>query len=159
MQHPLSNEYDKFLKDIREMSNRDWLIEKKLVEAGGIGRKIYLHIGRGHGKTFTLLNHIKELRAKGKEVHIVDYRDSSPKPNRDAIERIKECIIDLDLCPLNPIRQVQHEFFDEFLKRPIKLDFESRYLGEWYYQEPTWAVRPDGSLKIRDISIMRREEG
>lgn len=147
--------YNEFLKEQRDMSNRDWLIEKKLVEAGGIGRKVYLHIGRGHGKTFTLMNHIAELEAKGHEVHIVDYRNSSPKLNRDDIERIKECVIDWDLMSNRDYgwrKSLYDMSFDweikwenerkkrqelcvipwESLERDL---FKRHYFGKWYYSE------------------------
>lgn len=89
--------YNEFLKDQKDMPYRDWSIEKKLVEAGGLGKKVYIHVGRGHGKTFTLLRHIEELEAKGKEVHIVDYRDSAVRTRPLNIEKIKEAVIDWDL--------------------------------------------------------------
>ena len=77
----------------------DWKIHKTLVDAGGLGDSVYLHIPRGVSKTQLISEHIKELKAKGKEVYTVTY--PRPKPTQTNIDRFKSVVIDRDLIPLN----------------------------------------------------------
>lgn len=151
----VSREYQRFLKDQREMTYRDWIIEKKLVEAGGLGRRVYIHVGRGNGKTATLIRHIEELESKGKEVCIVDYRNSSPRPKREDIDKLKECLLDWDLLanrdygwrkPLydtsfiwDTDREKERKKRQEFCVIPWEyLEhnlFKRQYLGKFQYKE------------------------
>lgn len=145
-------QYNKFLKDLREMSYLDWLIEKKLVEAGGLGKRVYISVPRCHGKTFTLMKHVEELEAKGKEVHFVDYRDSAKKqPTLDDIAKVREYMIDWDLLANRDLiwkptlvdmrmdfefEKVNPEFLQlatyEQLNREL---FRRRVLGEFIFKE------------------------
>ena len=102
-------EYEKFLKDLREMSYLDWLIEKKLVEAGGLGKRVYISLPRCNGKTFTLMKRMEELEAKGHEVYFTTSMKQYPWPKRTEIEKIKECVIDRDLYPLRDWRATPYQ--------------------------------------------------
>lgn len=81
-------EREKFLKSLREMSHRDWQIEKKLVEAGGIGKTVYIYPARGQGHSWRMQKDIEEFLAKGKDVYVVTREKTATKPIS---------IIDLDI--------------------------------------------------------------
>ena len=60
---------DMFLKSLRSVRHGDWLIEKRLLEAGGIGKTVYILPARGGGTTITskVLN---DLIKEGRDVTI-----------------------------------------------------------------------------------------
>jgi hypothetical protein len=145
-------QYNKFLKDLRETTYLDWLIEKKLVEAGGLGKRVYISLPRCNGKTFTLMKRKEELEAKDIEVCFTNYRDSAKKqPTLDDIAKVREYMIDWDLISNLTSRRSEPTYLEmlrdfEFRKAKkqqlevIPYDtwndlFQRQYLGRWEITE------------------------
>lgn len=78
----MRKERDKFLKSLREMSYLDWLIDKKLVEAGGLGKTIYILPARGGGTSFRTLQKINDFLEEGRDVRVF----KPAKISKDIIE-------------------------------------------------------------------------
>ena len=77
----LRKEREKFVKSLNEMNNHDWVIDKKLIEAGGLGKSVYIYPARGGGRN-TSIERIMELIESGMDVKIVRANDICKKPNR-----------------------------------------------------------------------------
>ena len=75
----LCRERDKFLKSLQETNYHDWLIDKKLVEAGGVGKNVYLYLARGNGKWRDIDKYLKYLE-EGRDVTVVNAKDAFTKP-------------------------------------------------------------------------------
>lgn len=104
------------------MNTIDWKIHKKLLDAGGIGDRVYICQGRGCGKVETRRRMIEELEAKGKTVIQLSLKDiqkartmSTPVPDFDLltdekrqerahwiIEGIEKAIKELKTKPMYP---------------------------------------------------------
>ena len=142
----LRKERDKFLKSLREMNYREWLIDKKLTEAGGLGKTVYIHVGRGNGKTHRILEQIAELEAMGKEVHVVTLNKPEPKLRMDDIEKIKETILDWDLY-CNRENQAMNETVDKYIHEQIMRRFSEDIVKQWA-NEKRWitTVCPDSYI-------------
>lgn len=69
----MRKERDKFLKSIREMNYQDWLIEKKLIEAGGLGKTVYVLPARGGGPNVSLST-LKKYYEEGRDIQVVTLR-------------------------------------------------------------------------------------
>ena len=77
----LRKERDKFLKSLTEMSYYDYLIDRRLVEAGGLGKTVYICPARGGGRS-TSIKRIVELMESGRDVKFVRASDICKKPSR-----------------------------------------------------------------------------
>jgi hypothetical protein len=153
----LRKERDKFLKSLREMSHIDWSIDKRLVEAGGLGKTVYILPARG-GSSFQTLRRVEELTEEGRDVQFVTtLKKYEPKLTRDDVGRFKKSIVtDWDLCPISWYALGGHEFMDELYGKKID-SFETRYLQEPYEFEPSWTVDPYGHVRLREVSLVRRQ--
>lgn len=129
----LRKERDKFLKSLREMTYLDWSIDKKLVEAGGIGKTVYILPARGGGSN---LSHrtIKRYFEEGRDVQFVTLKKQEPKICRDDIARIRDVVIDWDLCydrERQAIYEELHKQIDEMIARKLRNDYiESLIRGQ-----------------------------
>ena len=56
----------------------DWKIGKKLIEAGGLGSRVYIHLPRNHGRTQLLRMYYEQLLNQGRQVIIM-------QPNRKPV--------------------------------------------------------------------------
>lgn len=77
----LRKEREKFLKSLDEMRSCDWIIEKKLLEAGGLGKTVYIYPARGGGQNASIERYL-ELIESGREVKFVRASDICKKPAR-----------------------------------------------------------------------------
>lgn len=100
------------------MNPYDWKIHKKLMDAGGVGERIYIYTGRGNGKTFRQQEVIDELIAAGKEVYAVR-RDHTPEPDL-SIDKIKEAIVDYDIYPIRERWRSDDYGLDHFVSKDYK---------------------------------------
>lgn len=94
----MRKQYDKFLKNQREMHYIDWLIDKKLVEAGGLGKTIYILPARGGSRVNWGLLH--ELAGEGRDVQVVTTRRYEPKLYPADRKTIEDAIFQLKLYSL-----------------------------------------------------------
>lgn len=78
----MRKERDKFLKSLREMSYIDWKIDKTLIEAGGLGKTVYILPARGGGTSFRTLQKINDFLEEGREVKVF----KPAKISKDIIE-------------------------------------------------------------------------
>lgn len=139
----LRKERDKFLKSLREVRYCDWLIDKKLVEAGGLGKTVYILPARGGGTSFRTLKKINDFIEEGRDVEVVTLRKHDyPKLSRKDIETIRESIQQFELYSqmVKPWRDPHlHGLFNDFELPGTKLSvldqsiFNRTYLGKWVY--------------------------
>ena len=78
----LRKEREKFLKSLNEMRSCDWIIEKKLLDAGGLGKTVYIYPARGGGRNTSIERYL-ELIESGREVKLVRASDICKKPARN----------------------------------------------------------------------------
>lgn len=142
----LRKQRDKFLKNMQEISHLDWRIDRRLVEAGGLGKTVYYLPARGSCRTDWKLLH--ELAEGGRDVQVVTVRKYDyPKLTAKDVDKIRESILEFKLYSelINPWRE---PFYQEMFK-----DYQ---LQEPYEFDPCWTMDPNGQLRIREISIIRR---
>lgn len=77
----LRKERDKFLKSLTKVRYCDYIVDRKLVEAGGVGKAVYIYPARGSGRN-TSINRVVELIESGRDVKFVRASDICTKPNR-----------------------------------------------------------------------------
>ena len=136
---------DKFLKSLREKRHGDWLIEKKLLEGGGLGDTVYIYPARANGKVYTQLKLYKELLAKGKNVEFVTFKKPEPKPHSKNIERLKELVSDPDML----LSDRADRYFAELIGEHIHAEFRQHLLTNNPYLDPVYhfdykpIVKPD----------------
>ena len=141
----LQKERKKFLKSLREMSYYDWLIDKRLVEAGGIGKMVYILPARGGG-SYMALKRMHEL--EGRDVEIVTLNKKSwPKLSSKDIETIRDSIQEFELYS-KMVKPYRDPLYQELFK-----DF---YPTEQYVVDPSWTVDPYGRYRIREVSLVYR---
>lgn len=145
----LRNEGDKFLKSLKAGWYGEWLIHKKLLEAGGIGDTVYILPARGGGTSFRTLKKINDLLEEGRDVQVVhlhkqDWLKLTPKD----IDVVRESIR-------------QHELYAEFVKpwceplyQQLFKDFEPQ--GGWTL-DPCWTIDTYGHLRLREVSLVRKD--
>lgn len=145
----LQEERDKLLKNMQEMSHLDWSIDKRLVEAGGRGKTIYYLPARGGSRTNW--REIEKYLKEGRDVQIVTSRKPGPTLTAADYKVIE-----------NSIRQFK--LYSELVKPwqdPMYADMfydgHPTYLQEPYELEPAYEMRPDGSIYIREVSIVRKD--
>lgn len=141
----LRKEREKFLKSLREKRSSEWLIEKKLLDAGGLCDKVYIHLGRGQGKQRFMEEYLKHVKA-GRDVVVMNARDVFVKP-----VSWRNVILDKDVIEserwlnerLNA--ELQKCFYKEICKRAVT-DRTSNYLDPVYKTEWEPIVRPDAYI-------------
>ena len=94
----LLKEYNRFLKNIKEMSYIDWKIDKRLVEAGGLGKMVYYIPARGSCRTNWRLLH--ELVEGSRDVRAVTSRKYEPKLYPVDRKTIQDAIFQFELYSL-----------------------------------------------------------
>ena len=153
----LRKERDKFLKSLREMGHIDWSIDKRLVEAGGLGKTVYILPARG-GSSFRTLRRVGKFLEEGRDVQVVtNVKKYEPRLTCEDIERYRDLIVaDWDLRPYSRYALGGHEYMDEFYGKKIG-NFETGYLEEPYMFDPCWTVDPYGHVRLREVSLVRRQ--
>lgn len=106
----LRSQKEKFLKSVETMRYRDWVIHKKLLEAGGLGDTVYIHPARGGGRLYPQLELYKKLMEEGRDVKVVNVRD---RPLN--VEKFKEVVLDRDLYRSGPIDRYHADALGEYL--------------------------------------------
>lgn len=111
----LRKERDKFLKSLKPGWYSEWLIHKKLIEAGGLGDTVYILPARGSGTSFRTLKRINELLEEGRDVQPVTLKKYEwPALSEKDAEKIREHI-QLDLAQRSLIAE-QHWIYQELMK-------------------------------------------
>jgi hypothetical protein len=146
----LRKERDKFLKSIKPGWYCEWVIHKKLIEAGGIGDAVYILPARGGGTSFRTLKRVNDLLEEGRDVKCVTRPKQEPfKLTPKDIDMVRESIRQHELYAelINPWREplYQQLFKDFYPERP-------------YSYEPSWTIDPYGRLRIREISLVRKDD-
>lgn len=96
----LRKQRDKFLKSLKPGWYVDWLIQKKALEAGGVGDTIYILPARG-GSKFPY-ERIEKYIEEGRDVQVVTSRKQEPKVTRKDVDWFLELLLDRDrdlYCP------------------------------------------------------------
>lgn len=75
------------------MQHYDWAIHKKLIDAGGLGDRVYIHLGRVEGKALRVKEMIEELQAQGREVIIATAIKKKPEPKL-TLKDIQEMMVE-----------------------------------------------------------------
>ena len=141
----LRKERDKFIKSLSKKRSCDWLIEKKLLDAGGLGDRVYIHLGRRQGKQRFIEEYLKHVEA-GRDVKVMNARDIFVKP-----VSWRYVILDKDLLEsehwlnerLNA--EVQKCLYKEICKRSVT-DWTNNYLDPVYKTEWEPIVSPDAYI-------------
>ena len=145
----MRKERDKFLKSIREMTYQDWLIEKKLIEAGGLGRTVYVLPARGGGTSLRTLKKINDYIEEGRNVKVVTLKKYDwPSLSSKDIEALQASIREFEL--YSQLVRLQRDSYYEMFK-----DF---YPKEPYTLDPCYSVDPYGNYRLREVSLVRRED-
>lgn len=141
---------DKFLKSLWEMSYLDWLIDKRLIEAGGLGKTIYILPARGGGTTFRTLARINDFLEEGRDVQAVTINkyEWSTLSDKD-IETIRESVQEFQL-----YSQLVKTYQDPVSYLLFK-DFDPH--GGWTL-DPCWTVDPYGHVRFREVSLVQRRD-
>lgn len=111
----LLSERDKFLKDLQKTRYCDWIIHKKLLDGGGLGRTIYIHPARAEGKYFTQLELYKKFIEDDREIRVVKAYE---KPVN--LQKFKEVVLDRDLYLSGSINQYRADALDEYLHESMR---------------------------------------
>lgn len=126
---------DKFLKSLKETSYLDWQIDKRLIEAGGLGKTVYILPARGGGTSFRTLKKINDFLEEGRDVTLV-----RPNKNRVVFDSWNDIPLDL---------------FDQTLQGKIYAQFTKHLISEYekkLTQDPVFdmewkpIVRPDAYI-------------
>lgn len=137
----MRKERDKFLKNLREMSYLDWLIDKKLVEAGGLGKTIYILPARGGGTSFRTLKKINDFLEEGRDVKVFKQDKitfDSWKDIHDALcgyldervyEELRKPLIQEYIATLDPV--YKSEFKINTLPDAYMFHTPREYLHQW----------------------------
>lgn len=146
----LRKERNKFLKSLQEMTYLDWSIDKKLVEAGGIGKTVYILLARGGGSN---LSHrtIKRYFEEGRDVQFVTLKKHNfPKLSSEDVETIRESMREFEL-----YSKLANPWWPPFYQQKM---FKDYYPEEPYTFDPCWTVDPYGRLRLREVSLVRKED-
>jgi ribosomal protein L34E len=141
----LRKERDKFLKSLHEMRNCDWVIEKKLLDAGGLGKTVYIYPARGGGRNTSIERYL-ELIESGRDVKIMRASDICKKPNRsygpydsdlwDHLDSVVTQKLYEELCHQELQKDIERLFRNELETPKIKtLDDDvhnHRLFNDWY---------------------------
>lgn len=172
-----SERRDAFTKSLEEMRYCDWVIHKKLGEANGL-MGCYIVPARGAGKSLFYHECIDADDENSKHITFTRTKDN-PKPDRTDIDMIKAAIIDRDIyCP-DPINKKLAEEIGEYVheafRRRLLEEDRKTYITtsnpyDWkpvvrpdayvlgtkvpYILDPLWAMRPDGSFKLLEVSLI-----
>lgn len=106
----LLKEYNRFLQNIKEMSYIDWKIDKRLVEAGGLGKTVYYIPARGSCRIDWRLLH--ELAEGGRDVKVVTSRKYEPKLYPADRKTIEDAIFQFELYSLM-VKPWQDPYYEE----------------------------------------------
>jgi hypothetical protein len=141
----LRKEREKFIKSLSNKRSCDWLIEKKLLDAGGLGDHVYLYLARGQNRQRSMEEYLRHVEA-GRDVTIVNAKDAFVKPFTR-----RDVIIDKDLLEaehwfnerLNA--EVQKCLYEEICKRSVT-DWTNNYLDPVYKTEWKPIIAPDAYI-------------
>lgn len=146
----LRKERDKFLKSLREVRYCDWLIDKKLVEAGGLGKTVYILPARGGGSSLSYRT-LKKYYEDGRDVEVVTLRKYDyPKLSDKDVEMVRKATQDFEV-----YQKLANPWRPPLYSQEI---FKDYYPTEPYAFDPCWSVDPYGRLRLREISLVRKEE-
>lgn len=122
----LRSQKEKCLKSIATTRYCDWVIHKKLLEAGGLGDTVYIYPARGGGRLYPQLELYKKLMEEGRDVKVVKVHD---RPLN--VEKFKEVVLDRDLWCSNPMNErlaeQLGEYVRDFYRKRITHDLETRW--------------------------------
>lgn len=146
----LRKERDKFLKSLKPGWYSEWVIHKKLIEAGGLGDTVYILPARGRGTSFRTLKRVNELFEEGRDVQPVTLKKYEyPTLSEKDIEMARESIRQYELYSelINPWREplYQQLFKDFYPERPC-------------IYEPIIDIDPYGRIRLREVSLVRKPE-
>jgi hypothetical protein len=152
----LRKEREKFLESLREMTYREWKINRRLIEAGGLGKTVYFLPARGGQRSS--LPFIKKCFEEGRDVEFITPKKYDyPKLSSKDIETIREYTEQFELYRrLVNLQQVSA--YQELLK-----DFDyftpvyTIDSNDDYYFDPAYTIDSKGNVRIREISLVRKE--
>lgn len=137
----LRKERGKFLKSIKPGWYGEWVIYKKLIEAGGLGDTVYIVPARANNKVYTQLELYKELFAKGKEIKVVRLEDLQRVRTKPAP------VLDLDVLDAERLRRA-NQIIDSIreaqtlLKNKLAYDPYS-FLTDYYALNDDYHIEPN----------------
>lgn len=126
----LRKERDKFLKSLREMTYLDWLIDKKLVEAGGIGKTVYILPARGGGSNVSFRT-LEKYFEEGRDVQFVTLKKPKTTLDKTDLVKIKDIVTDWDLCcnrEQYATYEELHKQIDEMIAQKLRKDMLEDYV-------------------------------
>ena len=136
----LRKEHGKFLKSIKPGWYGEWVIYKKLIDAGGLGDTVYIVPARANNKVHTQLELYKELFAKGKEIKVVRLEDQqrvrtkpAPVPDFDLFTPEHKKLVDEFI---DSIRKAQTELKNKPAYDQYSFFTDYYALSDDYYIEP-----------------------
>lgn len=138
----LLKERDKFIKSLSNKRSCDWLIEKKLLDAGGLGDHVYLYLARGQSRQRSMEEYLRHVEA-GRDVTIVNAKEAFVKPFT-----MRDVVIDKDILEserwlnkrLN--EEIQKALYKEICKRSVT-DWTNNYLNPVYRTDWSPIIGPD----------------
>jgi hypothetical protein len=146
----LRQERDKFLKNLKPGWYEEWMIHKKLLEAGGLGDTVYILPARGGGISFRKLKEINDLIDDGRDVRPATLKTYEwPKLSEKDILSIREAIQDFT---------VYSELINPWKEPEYRKMFRDFYPTEEFAFDPCYTIDPDGRIRIKEISLIRKEE-
>lgn len=146
----LREKRDKFLKSLKPGWYGEWVIHKKLIEAGGLGDTVYILPARGGGTSFRTLRKINELLEEGRDVQPVTLKKYEwPMLSEKDIEKIRESVREFQLYS-ELAKPYQDPVYYDLLK-----DFNPP--GGWTL-DPSWTIDPYGRVRFREVSLVRKPE-
>lgn len=87
----LRKEREKFLKSLCKKRSCDWRIEKKLLDAGGLGDHVYLYLARGQSRQRSMEEYLDLLESGRDDYHkMKEYIESEDFPR--AAEHERACV-------------------------------------------------------------------
>ena len=143
------DEWDELLRNV---PSYEWNIHRKLGEAAGLAHR-YIIPARGSGKSMFYWDSFDEpeeifkkyrtcKKPRGDNVAIKDGDIEQwwlEQRNRERVDALYDMIVD----------------FDRRADTRLYLTTFNPYLQpEGYWYDPSWEVRPDGSIRLREISLM-----
>lgn len=113
----LCKEREKFINSLGTKRSCDWAIERKLLEAGGVGDTVYIHVPRGGGRRESIEQYFKLIES-GRDVKVVNAKDIFVKPNRSYGPYDHDLWDHLDL-------NIQQRLYQELLRQEILKSIET----------------------------------
>lgn len=132
---------DKFLKSLREMRYCDWLIDKKLTEAGGFGKTVYILPARGGNSRHLAL--AKYHESMSREVRFIRPNRDSTVTRRDvSLDLKRHASMDID----SQLARAMGECIQEQFGKHLVHKYETEFLPQIYKPDYKINVRPDAYI-------------